>query len=243
MRARRLRPSCRNSAGRTRPGSRRAGERSENLRYSVRTDGRDRAPPEAPTRHPAAQHARNRTGGRDQIVEGCARHLEVLAQALVGRVHQIAEQETSAKKTMPILELVDSPPLRLDGSDTALLGELRQVDAYAVLIPRFADPKTTDENVRSALVMADIELMTRAIEKLKKRVKRPTGNQEDEKAELEILTSLVEETADGKIRDLTPQEEKKLVDPRYRSELLDAVTRAIERFYAVTVNGIEIADR
>ena len=40
-----------------------------------------------------------------------------------------------------------------------------------------------------------------------------------------------------------PQEEQKLVDPRYRSELLDAVVRAVLRYYAVTERRVEIADR
>ena len=40
-----------------------------------------------------------------------------------------------------------------------------------------------------------------------------------------------------------PEEEQKLVDPRYRSELLDAVVRAVLRYYAVTEHRVEIADR
>jgi N-acetylmuramoyl-L-alanine amidase len=40
-----------------------------------------------------------------------------------------------------------------------------------------------------------------------------------------------------------PEEEQKLVDPRYRSELLDAVVRAVLRYYAVTERRVEIADR
>ena len=125
------------------------------------------------------------------------------------RVTAIAEHERSAKIVRPILELVDTPPLRLDGSDSALLGELRQVNAYAVLIPAFMDPAATDAPVRSALTLADIDVMERAIHRLEKFVKRPTSTPED-RAQLDTLRSLIEDTADGKLRDLTPEEEHKL---------------------------------
>lgn len=125
------------------------------------------------------------------------------------RVAAIAEREKSAKIVRPILELVDTPPLRLDGTDSALLGELRQVNAYAVLIPAFADAAATDAPVRSALFMADLDVMQRSIDRLRKIVKRPTVKAEDREV-LEVLESLMEDTAEGRFRELTPAEEHKL---------------------------------
>lgn len=125
------------------------------------------------------------------------------------RVAAIAEREKSAKIVRPILELVDTPPMRLDGSDGALLGELRQVDAYAVLVPAYLDPAATDAPVRSALFMADLDVMERAIHRLEKFVKRPTATDEDH-AQLAVLRSLMEDTAEGRLRELTPEEEHKL---------------------------------
>ena len=40
-----------------------------------------------------------------------------------------------------------------------------------------------------------------------------------------------------------PEEEDKLLDPAYRSDLLDAVIRALQRYYSVTEHRVEIADR
>lgn len=126
------------------------------------------------------------------------------------RVRRVAEKERSAKTVLPIIELVDTPPLKLDRTDAALLGDLRTVDAYAVLIPCFSDPAATEELVRTTLHLADIEVMQRGIEKLEKNVKRPTPNQEEEKAVLETLRVLLQETAGGRLRALTPAEEKRL---------------------------------
>lgn len=127
------------------------------------------------------------------------------------RVARLAELAGSKKISLPIMEFVDTPPLKLEGgADAELLGRLREVDAYAVVIPAYADPAATDEAVRSALFMSDIEVMQRAIKKLEKKVKRPTPTREEDRRELEALRTLIEETADGRVRALKPEDERKL---------------------------------
>jgi ribosome-binding ATPase YchF (GTP1/OBG family) len=126
------------------------------------------------------------------------------------RVGRLAQFERSKKTTLPILELVDTPPLKLDGADGALLGELRTMDALAVLVPLYADPAASDAPVRAALATADRDVMERAVEKLQKQILRPTGRREEDQAELELLRGLLEQAAGGTMRALTPPEEKRL---------------------------------
>ena len=118
------------------------------------------------------------------------------------------QQIYQAKKATPAsLELVDTPGLnRSHEGNAARLAALREVDCLAVVVPVFAgaDPQQDLQSFQEDLLLTDLEIVSRRIQRLEESVKRPKPSRQQELEELEALRPLQRQLEAGK--PLDPQQ-------------------------------------
>ncbi len=120
-------------------------------------------------------------------------HLETLR-----RIYQ------ARKLTRASLELVDTPGLdRSHQGNAARLAALREVDCLAVVVPVFAgaDPRQDLQSFQEDLLLTDLEIISRRIQRLEESTRKPRPNREQELEQLEALRPLLRQLESGRALD------------------------------------------
>ncbi len=130
------------------------------------------------------------------------------------RVADLQKIYQPKKTTLASLDLVDTPGLsRTHEGSAAKLGMIREAGCLLIVIAAHgaADPLADLQNFDEDLLIADLEIVTGRIERLRESVKKPRPNRDDDLAELAALEPLPEWMESGKsLRDLdmTPDQQK-----------------------------------
>jgi ribosome-binding ATPase YchF (GTP1/OBG family) len=140
------------------------------------------------------------------------------------RLAKLRDHYQPKKFTPAAVTYVDIPGIRKgSGAESLDLARLREVDALAHVVRAFEDPEILHsegsidpdrdvEIIDLELILADMEIVTRRIERLEKNAKR--GLSQDEKREIELLAEIVLPTleAERPLRDLelAAQDRKRL---------------------------------
>lgn len=117
------------------------------------------------------------------------------------RVEQLCGVYHPKKITQAHLELVDTPGLaRSHEGNAARLAVIREAGALVLVVAGFAgsDPMEDLAGFEQDMLLADLEIVTRRIERLRESVKKPKPTREQEQADLEALEPLVEVLESGK---------------------------------------------
>ncbi len=174
--------------------------------------------------------------------------LRVLDPRLV-RMHQV---EGSHKKLVtPLLEIVDAPSVALEGPDKqdnpGKFASVRECDGFLAVLRAYEgeDPKRQLDGLRSELVLADIDVMQKRIEKLRGDTKKSLPNREELLKEQAVLEPLLEAVAsgDGKAFErLTPEDEKRLKGFQFYSKKpLIPLTNVAETALGKPAEGMAVA--
>ncbi len=127
------------------------------------------------------------------------------------------------KVTLAALELLDTPGLsRTHEGNAARLAVLREAECLVLVAAAFtgADPLTDLASFEEDLLLADLEIVTGRVARLRESVKKPRPNRDQELAELEALEPLLTAMEEGQaLRDL---------------DLSDAQQRATRSFRLLT---------
>ncbi len=143
-----------------------------------------------------------------------------MAEVPDDRVERLCEIYQPKKVTRAALELVDTPGLdpKHEGN-AARLSLIREAGSLVHVVNAFSDPKplATLASFDEDLLLADMEIVSRRIEKLRESIKKPRPTREQEKHELEALEPLLATLEAG----------RSLVDAEMTDEQL-RVTRAFQ---------------
>jgi hypothetical protein len=143
-------------------------------------------------------------------------NVRVLDPRLV-RVHEV--EGTQKKLVTPILEIVDAPSVALEGPDRAgnsgRLAQVRECDGFLAVLRAYegGDPAPQLEAIRNELVLADLDVMQKRIDRLQADTKKSLPNREELLRELEVLQPLCEAVLGGDVKAfgrLTAEDEKRL---------------------------------
>ena len=105
------------------------------------------------------------------------------------------------KVTLAALELVDTPGLsRSHEGNAARLGLIREAGCFVLVVAGFggADPLADLASFREDLLLADMEIVSGRIERLRESVKKPRPNRDQELAELAALERVLAAIEAGK---------------------------------------------
>lgn len=142
--------------------------------------------------------------------------VRVLDPRLV-RMHE--REGTHKKLVVPVIEILDAPSIALEGPDKASnpgrLAAVRECDGFLAVLKAYEgeDPVRQLEAIRSELVLADLDVMQKRLEKLRSETKRALPNRDELLRELSVLEELSEAVAGGDVRAfdrLSPEDEKRL---------------------------------
>lgn len=106
------------------------------------------------------------------------------------RVKLLCDIYHPKKVTLASLELVDTPGLsRTHEGNAARLAIIREAGCLVLVVAAFggSDPLTDLTSFREDLLLADLEIVTGRVERLRESVKKPRPNREQEQAELAAL--------------------------------------------------------
>ena len=98
------------------------------------------------------------------------------------------------KKTYAALEIVDTPGLaRSHEGNAARLGLIREAECLVMVVPVFAgaDAARELESFQEDLLLGDMDIVSRRIERLQESIKKPRPNRDQEAAELAALEPLL----------------------------------------------------
>jgi ribosome-binding ATPase len=159
----------------------------------------------------------------DKFAASAETHLGV-AQVPDPRLVKMREMFNPKKYTPATIQYVDIPGIQKgEGSENLNLARLKEMDALVHVVRAFDDPELVHsegsvdpardvETVDLELILADMELVERRVERLGKSVKR--GPSPDEKKEYELLSTKILPAleAETPLREveLDPDEEKRL---------------------------------
>ncbi|QGJ71118.1 GTP-binding and nucleic acid-binding protein YchF [Planctomycetales bacterium 10988] len=118
------------------------------------------------------------------------------------RLDQLQELYQAKKITRASLELMDTPGLSRDQEDNAQrLATLRESGCLVLVVAGFSgsDPLEELASFEEDLLFADLDLVTRRVEKLQDLVKKPRPNQEQDKEDLEALLPIQAHLEQGKM--------------------------------------------
>lgn len=143
-------------------------------------------------------------------------HTTQTAQATVvePRVALLADVYQPKKVTHAQITVVDTPGLSRDHEGTAgKLAMIREAGAIVVVVAAFsgADPQQDLQSFEEDLLIADLDIITGRVERLRESTKKPRPTRDKELAELAALEPVLVELDGGKsIRDieLNPEQEK-----------------------------------
>ncbi|MCA9184163.1 MAG: DUF933 domain-containing protein [Pirellulaceae bacterium] len=128
------------------------------------------------------------------------------------RVAQLCEIYHPKKITMAALELVDTPGLARDHSgNAARLALIREAGCLVFVIPGFAgrDPLTDLNSFAEDLLMADLEVVTNRVERLREALKKPRPNRGEQEVELKAIDPILSHLESGRpLTEMTLNEEQ-----------------------------------
>jgi len=105
------------------------------------------------------------------------------------------------KITLASLELVDTPGLsRTHEGNPARLSLIREASSLVMVVPAFqgSDPRQDLASFEEDLLLADLEIVTGRVERLRESVKKPRPNRDQELIELAALEPLLAALENGK---------------------------------------------
>ncbi|MDX1946535.1 MAG: DUF933 domain-containing protein [Pirellulaceae bacterium] len=118
-----------------------------------------------------------------------------------GRVAQLCKIYNPKKITQAAIEVVDTPGLSRDHEGSAQkLATIREAGALVVVVAGYggANPAADLQNFGDDLLIADLDVMSGRVERLRDSVKKPRPNREQEQKELELLEPLLAELEAGR---------------------------------------------
>lgn len=141
-------------------------------------------------------------------------HTTQTANAVVPdeRVGQLAAIYQPKKITQAALTFVDTPGLsRTHEGSAAKLATIREAGCLLVVIGAYsgADPRKDLQSFEEDLLIADLDIVSGRVERLRESVKKPRPNREAELIELEMLEPILAQLESGKaLRELTLSSEQ-----------------------------------
>lgn len=117
------------------------------------------------------------------------------------RVQPLCDIYRPKKITLAALELVDTPGLsRTHEGNPARLGQIREAGCLVLVVAGFggADAQADLASFREDLLLADMEIVSGRVERLRESVKKPRPNREQEQAELAALERVQTALESGK---------------------------------------------
>jgi hypothetical protein len=130
------------------------------------------------------------------------------------RVDALREIYQAKKVTIASLEIVDMPGLsRTHEESAAKLAMIRDSGCLVLVIAAFdgADPAADLQNFEEDLLIADLDIVSRRIERLREQVRKPRPNRDELQAELEALLPLRDALEQGQAlhqMELTPEQQR-----------------------------------
>jgi hypothetical protein len=118
------------------------------------------------------------------------------------------------KVTLAALEIVDTPGLsRSHEGSAAKLAMIREAGCLIIVISAYDgnDPAADLQNFEDDLLIADLDIVTGRVQRLKESVKKPRPNRDEQLAELEALLPLHEVLERGESLlqvEMTPEQQK-----------------------------------
>ena len=137
------------------------------------------------------------------------------------RLDWLEEIHKPEKKTYADIEFVDIPGSINDSSDAKIVAAAREVDALTFIIRAFINPKVPHplgandpirdfDAIKVGLILADMSIAEKRIERLKKSIDKGAGT-EEEKLEFSVLEKIMEKLENeqpASKAELTEREEK-----------------------------------
>ena len=116
------------------------------------------------------------------------------------RVQPLCDIYQPKKITEAKINLIDTPGLSRDHEGSAgKLALIREAGCMIVVVPAFSGAKAVDDlkSFEEDLLIADLDIVTGRVEKLRESVKKPRPNRDMEIAELEALEPILEQLENG----------------------------------------------
>ena len=143
-------------------------------------------------------------------------HTGQMAMATVPepRLQQLCEIYNPKKVTPAALELVDTPGLdRTHVGNAARLAVIREAGCLVLVVAAFdgSDPRRDMKSFEEDFLLADLEIISGRIERLREAVKKPRPNRDEQIAELAAIEPLQAQLEDGRSlqqTELTEDQEK-----------------------------------
>lgn len=117
------------------------------------------------------------------------------------RVAQLVEIYKPKKITQATLEIVDTPGLaRTHEGSAQKLAAIREAGALVIVVAAFGgtDAAADLQNFDDDLLIADLDLLSGRVERLKDQLRKPRANKEKDQEELDLLTPLLAELEAGR---------------------------------------------
>src|SRR5438270_4909249 len=117
------------------------------------------------------------------------------------RVAQLCEIYKPKKITQAALEIVDTPGLsRTHEGSAQKLAAIREAGALVMIVAAFggSNPAADLQNFDDDLLIADLDILSGRVERLKDQLRKPRANKEKDQEELESLIPLLAELEAGK---------------------------------------------
>jgi ribosome-binding ATPase len=117
------------------------------------------------------------------------------------RVAQLCEVYKPKKVTQAALEIVDTPGLaRTHEGSAQKLAAIREAGALVMVVAAFgsSDPAADLRNFDDDLLIADLDILSGRVERLKDQLRKPRANKEKDQEELDLLVPLLAELESGK---------------------------------------------
>jgi len=130
------------------------------------------------------------------------------------RVEALCEIYHPKKVSLAALEIVDLPGLSRTHEDSAAkLAMIRDASCLVMVIAAFDDNDAAADlrNFEEDLLIADLDIVSGRIERLREQVKKPRPNRDELQAELELLLPLQETLEQGQALhqlELTPEQQR-----------------------------------
>ena len=149
------------------------------------------------------------------------------------RVAPLCEIYQPKKITLASLELVDTPGLdRSHEGNAARLGLLREADCLLMVASSFdgSDPLADLNRFDEDLLLADLEIVTGRVERLRETVKKPRPDRKEQQEELAALEPLL-----TTLEEATPLREIELTDPQIKATRAFRLLSRLPRIAVVNV--------
>ncbi len=117
------------------------------------------------------------------------------------RVAQLCDIYKPKKITQAALEIVDTPGLsRTHEGSAQKLAAIREAGALIMVVAGFGgnDPAADLRNFDDDLLIADLDILSGRVERLKDQLRKPRANKEKDQEELDLLTPILAELEAGK---------------------------------------------